>query len=268
MKKLLSGAFAALACYCGSADAGFIVFPVPGQLVGKISDFFTGAEGDNCVGAEAKVGDIIPSPAGNTATIVSLSGKSRGCRSPELPIRAKLEFNYLFSSGAGIEIPDGFEQKSLSNDQRFNGLLVIAENPKESTGMFVSARTRDNFPDPEALLHFLANNMKNSLDDATISDAEQIEIDGMPAWRLEVSGKRRGLFGQRYTYMYTAIQGDREVVVVNAYSLTDEYEKRKAGLRKISESIKGIKPSVAEAPLPTAPPLADTALQAAPGKQE
>jgi len=268
MKKVLLGAFVAVACYCGSASAGWFIFPIPGQLVGKISDAFTGAEGEHCVPEIAKVGDVIPSPSGNSATIVSLSGKSNRCRNPQLPIRAKLQFNYSFSSKAGIEIPDGFEPKPLNDNQRFEGLILIADNPLGGTGMTVSARTRDNIPDPAELLRFLANNLKATLDNAASGDVEQIEIDGMPAWRMEVTGKKRGFFGQRFTYMYTAIQGDKEVVVVNVYSLTDDYEKRKPGLRKVSESIKGIKAAVADAVPPAAPPQADTAPVAAPDKQE
>jgi hypothetical protein len=131
-----------------------------------------------------------------------------------------------------------------------------------------SALARDSVPEPAELLRDLANNLKGSLDDAISSDVKQIEIDGMPAWRMEVTGKKRGLFGQQFTYMYTAIQGDKEVVVVNVYSLTDSYGKRKAGLQKISESIKGVKATVAEAPPAPASARTETAPAAAPDKQE
>lgn len=267
MKKLLFSACVVLACYAGGANAGWIIFPT--APFDKLSDLITGSEGEHCVSENAKVGDVITSPAGHIATIVSLSGKTiRHCPFPQFPIRAKLQFSYSFSSRAGIEIPDGFETKSLNDNQRFEGLILIADNPRESTGVTVSARTRENFPDPEELVHHLANNMKGTLDDAAIGNEEQIEIDGMPAWRVEVTGKRRGLFGRRYTYLYTAVQGDKEVVVVNVYSLTDDYERRKAGLRKISASLKGIKATAAEALPSSAPTQADAAPAATPDKQQ
>jgi hypothetical protein len=267
MKKLLAGAITALACYCGNANAFWIIFPT--APLDKLSDLITGSEGEHCVRETAKVGDSITSRAGQSATIVSLSGTSfRHCKNSQFPIRAKLEFNYAFSSKAGIDIPDEFEQKTLTNDQRFDGYILFAENSRENFGVTVSARPREYVADTLELLYGLAKNMESTLDGGTNGDPERTEIDGMPAWRIEVTGKRRGFFGQRYTYMYTAIEGDKEIVVINTYSLTDDYEKRKAGLRKISESVRGLKTTVAESGPQPAESQAEAATEAAPNKHE
>ena len=59
MKKLIIIAAVHL-LLLGSTDANaFFFFFLPGAVTGKIADAVTGAEGDNCVGALAKVGDAI-----------------------------------------------------------------------------------------------------------------------------------------------------------------------------------------------------------------
>lgn len=68
----------------------FFVF-IPGSLIQKVSDGFTGAEGEHCVSTVAKVGDKIRTPSGATYTVRSLSGTSSRCNDPGLPIRAALD---------------------------------------------------------------------------------------------------------------------------------------------------------------------------------
>jgi hypothetical protein len=70
---------------------GCFFFFIPGSVVGKISDSMTGAEGQNCVSASAKVGDTVRTPDGRPATVKSLSGESTRCKNPSMPVRALLE---------------------------------------------------------------------------------------------------------------------------------------------------------------------------------
>ena len=81
-------ALAAIAC---TQLAGcFFVF-IPGSLVQKTSDAFTGAKGEHCVNSGAKVGDTITLPGGKYGVVRSLSGTSSRCGNPEHPIRAELD---------------------------------------------------------------------------------------------------------------------------------------------------------------------------------
>jgi hypothetical protein len=66
---------------------------IPGSVTAAVSDSITGAEGSNCVGVNAKVGDKIRLPGGGVGTVKSLSGTSMRCTQPELPIRALLAFD-------------------------------------------------------------------------------------------------------------------------------------------------------------------------------
>lgn len=71
---------------------GCFVF-IPGNVVGAVSDGLTGAEGQHCVAAHAKVGDSINLPGGGRGVVKSLSGTSMRCTQPEMPIRALLVFD-------------------------------------------------------------------------------------------------------------------------------------------------------------------------------
>lgn len=63
---------------------------IPGSLIESTSDAMTGAEGKNCVGDSAKVGDKVLIPGQTPATIKSLSGTSIRCKDPRYPVRALL----------------------------------------------------------------------------------------------------------------------------------------------------------------------------------
>jgi hypothetical protein len=67
----------------------FFVY-VPGPVVDSVVDRIDGVEGDNCVGAGAKVGDRVRTSDGRELTVASLSGTSPRCQQPNLPIRARL----------------------------------------------------------------------------------------------------------------------------------------------------------------------------------
>ena len=64
---------------------------IPGSVVSGASDSLTGAEGNNCVSATAKIGDRIRLPDGSAGTVKTLSGTSTRCRDSRFPIRAKLD---------------------------------------------------------------------------------------------------------------------------------------------------------------------------------
>lgn len=72
----------------------FFIF-IPGSVIDAASDAVTGAQGNNCVTAGAKVGDRVHLLNGTYGTVVSLSGTSVRCTQPELPIRALLKMDNI-----------------------------------------------------------------------------------------------------------------------------------------------------------------------------
>ncbi|MEX8495459.1 SHOCT domain-containing protein [Sphaerotilus sp.] len=257
----------ALLCVTTQANAWFFFF-LPGSVTSKIGDAITGAEGENCVTAAAKVGDVLKSPSGNTATIKSLSGTSSRCQDPNLPIRALLVFNYQFSSKAGIDIPNGFEQKPLTDMQRFQGNLLKAENSSLKSGVFVSSRGRDASTDSPAIAQAIATRMITTLEEGKTLNEEQLSVNGMKAYRFEVAGKSKALFHPKFTYVVTVLEGAQELVVVNAWTPTDDYDKNKDLLRSLAFRISGVNSTETEqAAVPSLPASTPVALPTATASQ-
>jgi hypothetical protein len=225
-----------------SAHAWFFFF-IPGSLSRSASDAMTGAKGNLCVGEKIEVGHTFTSSSGNTAKVLSLSGTSSICQNPAQPIRAEIEFNYTFSSKAGIELSDDFKPGNITDLERFNGFLLKATSSSiREHGIQISATTKK----PTLSLQTMANNIERSMlanqkfSGATSQNAEEIKINGMPAVRFEISATIKGMFGSKVTYLYTILEGDDEYVVVNVYSLTDYLEEHREELKQYASRINGI----------------------------
>jgi hypothetical protein len=226
--------------FSSNANAWFFFF-IPGSATRSISDAVTGAKGNICVKESAKEGDILTSPNGNTAKILSTSGTSSICKNPATPIRADIEFTFQFNSKAGIDIPDDYENVPLTDLERYNGNLLKAKSKSnKNTGFTVISTTkRPNFD-----IQTWANNIDriqqsnpNLLNAKTIA-SEEITIKGMRALRFQVQGTLKGVFGDDITYLYTLIEGDNELVNITFYQPTAKFNLEEAG--KISMSIQGL----------------------------
>lgn len=237
IKRAISFAILLLATASTSANAFFFFF-LPGSATSKISDAITGSEGDNCVSATAKVGDTITSINGNTAVIKSLSGTSSRCQDTKLPIRALLQFNYSFSSKAGIDLPEGFKPNELSPTELFNGVLLNAQDASKRIGVFISAQPRKG--DGDVLAKNIATKLLSAVDDGKTSNDEDITINGMHAYRFRMVGKNKGVFGRSFTYVVTVLVGNDEFVQVNANCLTSDFEKYKDMLDHFAYDVKGL----------------------------
>ena len=86
-----------LAVFATTLQGCWFVF-IPGSVVGSVTDAVTGAEGRNCVGANAKVGDRVRLLDGSIGTVKSLSGESSRCPDSRFPIRAMMVFESNFGS--------------------------------------------------------------------------------------------------------------------------------------------------------------------------
>jgi hypothetical protein len=264
VKKFTLAMGAALALTSSNANAWFFFF-IPGSVTSKIGDVLSGAEGENCVAASAKIGDVITSPSGNTATIKSLSGTTSRCQNPNLPVRALLGFQYNFSSKAGLEIPEGYEQRSLTDTLRFQGFILKAENPSKRTVFLVNTRKRDAKTDPKAIMHSISENMARMVDDPKMGSEEELTINGMKALRFEMTGKNKGIFGPTYTYLVTTLVGTNELLTINAYAPVDGYPNEKEGLAQLAAGVKGLLDPVDASTLAETPVPAVTAVDQLPG---
>jgi tetratricopeptide (TPR) repeat protein len=160
-----------------------------------------------------------------------------------LPIRAELEFTYKFVSKAGIELPDDYEAKPVTDLERFNGfLLKAAAKGMVNQGVVVTAIGKSANRDLKSLASAVeTSSLKNvNFKEVKSQNPEQITIKGLPAVRWEIVATLKGLFGADVTYLYTAIEGNDEFVLVNAYAPTSYFQSNKADLAKVAEGISGL----------------------------
>ena len=144
-------------------------------------------------------------------------------------------------SKANFNIPDGFERRDVSDFQRYSGILVLTSSGDKKKGITVISRARDISSDAAAIANATEKEITLAVVDGKTNNAGKIKVNEMDAWRFEVEGKNKGIFGQKYTYMVTVIEGDKEYVVINSWSLTDNFDKEKEEFKKISDSVSGIK---------------------------
>lgn len=81
----------ALCAILSTSLSGCFFVYIPGSAIRAVSDGITGAEGEHCVPESIKPGDRVKLQDGSIATVKSTSGTSTRCKSPDKPIRAKIE---------------------------------------------------------------------------------------------------------------------------------------------------------------------------------
>ena len=248
-------------------------FFIPGSVTRSIGDAITGAKGNICVKEGSKEGDVINSPTGNTAKVLSVSGTSSTCQNPALPIRAELEFTYKFVSKAGIELSDDYEAKPITDLERFNGyLLKAAAKGMANQGVMVTAIGKSANRDLKSLASSVENSsLKNvNFKEVKSQNPEQITIKGLPAVRWEIAATLKGLFGADVTYLYTIIEGSDEFVMINAYAPSSFFQSNRAELAKIAEGISGLQlaTGLVTSSRATEPPLSSSSTPADPNIKE
>lgn len=193
---------------------------MPSVVTLGVADALTGSEGNNCIAATAKVGDTIKM-GNNRLTVRSLSWISIRCRNPSFPIRALLVPIAQVNSEARMEIPDGWDALKLSDILKSGRVVLHAFN-----------KTIDS--------HLLLA----TVDRSTIKSLE----DYVKSRQYEVTGRDKGT---ARAYMFTIIEGEREVVIATAYTSPANFEDRREQFGQIIGTLKGLRALPAE--LPTTP---------------
>lgn len=231
--------------FSSNANAWFFFF-LPGSVTSAIADAITGSEGENCVGPNAKVGDTITID-GKLMTIKSLSGTSVRCKKDEFPIRALLDSSTAVltqnTTQAKMDFPEGWESQQVSDSLKANGAIVYALNKTTDSGLLLSATKRSSITDMMAFANSQELGQASRLQDAQQSAITQLEINGLPAWRYEVTGKNKKS-GHAFTYLHTIFEGDQEIVIVNVWSTQLGFVQQKESLLKIVDSLTGLSPPI------------------------
>lgn len=238
---------AILLCFVPFISGWFCVGFVPGSVISGVSDSITGAEGSHCVGEKVKVGDTIRLAGGQLGTVKSLSGTSSRCTNPEMPIRSLLVLSDSTAASASpsqitsnvrLQLPTGWEQMALTEQQVRNGIFIRGLNRTTDTGLFLGATRRAGITDLMGYAVARRANQANVLIDPEQSEVLQIEVNGRKAFRFEVTGRLKT--GMRITYMMTIIEGATEVAMLNTWAAALNFENQRKGLAQLSELIDGL----------------------------
>jgi len=225
-----------------AAHASFFFFsiPIPG---GKAKP------GELCVSASTKVGDVKTNANGNTLTIRKLSGTSSECKQDGLPILAVGEYgaSTTFSSKAGIGLPDDYKPESLTEFQKYSGVLLVARKKSTNATLRVTAIKSEIVSDVDTYAANLEKYYSTQMDDAKPSAIETIVVNDLPARRCSIDGKVRNVYGTRVTYLITILQGSDEIVLVEAWAPSARYAEVQPELQHAAYTVVGVHPP---APVP------------------
>lgn len=219
---------------------GCFFFVIPGSVTGKISDAVTGAKGANCVGTNAAVGDSVRMGDGSAGRIKSLSGKSGRCNDPSLPIRAEIEripTPPAFRPSAHLTPQSGWALSPLpaggSPDWR-----DYMTNPTTSCYAAIASASHAGISDLAAFTETRRTIMRNELAESSASDIVPVTAAGHPAMRFTVSGKLKS--GPAIARVVTVVDGATEIVIVNAWTVTPNFDAQRTALAQIADQVSGL----------------------------
>jgi hypothetical protein len=194
-----------------------------------------------CISDNKSLDDIIESPSGNSAKVVSIIGTSPKCKNPLLPILAELEFTYSFSSKAGMSLSDEYEVKPLTDLQRFQGNLIFASSKLiKNKGLKIFYQAKKPSSDYLGVANSIEKVQSSNLKDSSTLNPQKLTINGTNYVQFEVTGSLKGLFGSQMTYFVTVFEAKDEIVVINQYCPAEDFAKTKPEFDQMIRSIKGI----------------------------
>lgn len=247
MKKISKLIAVTLLICCTSAQAWFF-FYIPGSITGKITDAISGAEGEHCVGADAKVGSQIRLANGEIKVVKSISGTSSRCADPIHPIRALLETINLTStsntgiSNIGIDLPTGqggWTQRMIPESHKSSGVIFLGSQPSTDAWLSVSTTPRAGKVDLMSLARERLANFRNGMTNANESEIISSTINGIPVLRFHISGQLRST-KNNLTYAWTVFDLANEVLIVTSWIPTVNWAFERQTLEKLPERISGL----------------------------
>lgn len=224
-----------------NANAWFFFF-LP---TGAIADAITGSEGANCVSDSTKVGDLVLLN-GVPMKVKSLSGTSMRCADEKLPVRALLEVDnsaqVSATTEAKVEIPDSWENKTLTPAMKADAGVMFATNKamNSSLGLFSLPKEKIVIPDLNDWAKMMMDRQLSSLTDGNVSQITKLTINGAEVWQAEVTGTLKVDMKNKHTYLKTIYAGDKEVVLLNLDTVSENYDSQKAEFFRIANSVSGL----------------------------
>ena len=242
LPKLIGSAL--LIC-CTSAQAWFF-FYLPGSVTGKITDAISGAEGEHCVGTDAKVGSQIRLANGEIKIVKSISGTSSRCADAIHPIRALLEtVNLTSNTGStniGIDLPmgqGGWTQRTIPDSHKSKGVIFLGSQPTTDAWLSVSSIPRVGKVDLMVLARDRLATARNGMTNSNESEIISSTINSIPVLRFNISGQLRNT-KNNLTYAWTIFDLENEVLIVSSWIPTVNWTFERQTLEKLAERISGL----------------------------
>ena len=236
-------------------------FYIPGSLVGAIADAIKGEEGYHCVARSVQVGDRINTSTGH-GIVKSLSGESTRCATNlNKPIRAllipaegipgpyaKADESKLSakseraSSNAKLELSDDWQQRPLQTGQDPKVIMLFAVNKTTNTALTLGTIKRSELGQVSVFAQTRQATLANNLTDVKLSPIENLMVGQLPAWRYTVTGNSKRGNQTSWTYMVTIYEGQDEVIIVNTWTTSLNFEIQQAEMHKIENGLSGVAP--------------------------
>ncbi len=200
-------------------------------------------QGNMCVKEGSKVGETITSAAGHSGLIKTISSSSPICANPALPTQAQVEFSFNFLPKVIIDLPEEFELKKLTDEQRYQGTILVASSKlSKNVGISIASRKRTKVTDPAGIANAVYQAQMKVLENSTFKNPEKKTVNGFDAWNIEVTGKMKGVFGRKIILYTTIIDSRDELLVIVQSAPEDEYIKYKSEFIALENKITGLEP--------------------------
>ena len=261
------------------ASAWFFFF-IPGPVIDAIGDAISGAEGENCVPATARVGDKMLMPGGKVGEIRSISGSTYRCSNPDLPLRARVEVSSYsprapldnqasqpktappkLNTSARMQLPAGWESTLLTSGNEADGAVLNAIDRSTGSRFTLFAYKREGVTDMTAFAASKRAWQASYFNNTQQSEVVPLVVNGVPAWRYVVSGTSYS--NTRYTYLHTVVDAGTDILLLSTWITADKFEEQRPAMEKLVESLTGITATIPVAAASSATASAGSAASAA-----
>lgn len=203
----------------------------------------------HCVRKTLAVGDTVRLKDGKLASITSLSGVSAQCKNPEFPIGATVgppspqscEFATPFNPDAGIYLPEGWQKQKLSCATLSKKKEVFFHAVNETIGarLIMDDIARSRITSLADYAKTLRDRQTTNLGNPQPSEIEELQINGMAAWRFHVQGELKASH-KDMVYIITLIDHGDDIVLLNTFLPAGLYSDHVDELDDLAYDIKGL----------------------------
>jgi hypothetical protein len=201
-----------------------------------------------CVTPSVKTGDIITNSGGDTLTILAIRNglfEKNKCAEEKTPVLAEARYSESpsFHSTVQVDVPAKFDKKLLAERDKFAQFRVIATLRFGYIWFTLKSWDRHKSQPLDVIVE-RARMAEAAVPDTTLSPTEVLDVHGAAARRWETTYKPKGI-APNFSYLNTIIEGTDEIAVVSVWGQTVVFNRVRAELPSIAESVRW--PAAAEA---------------------